>query len=56
MTRFISVVALAALGLATISGCSISVDGDEQDSVDRQFGNDHVGIGGMVNLTDPGRG
>ena len=53
MPRFISVVALAALGLATISGCTISVDGDERDSVDRQVGNDHVGIGGMVNLTTP---
>ena len=53
MTRFISAVALAALGLATISGCSISVNGDEKDSVTRQFGNDYVGIGGMVNLTDP---
>jgi cytoskeletal protein CcmA (bactofilin family) len=53
MTRFISAVALAALGLATISGCTISVDGDEQDRVDRQIGNDHVGIGGMVNLTTP---
>ncbi len=53
MPRFISVVALAALGLATISGCTINVDGDEQDSVARQFGSDHVGIGGMVNLTDP---
>ena len=53
MTRFISAVALAVLGLATISGCSISVDGDEKESVTRQFGNDYVGIGGMVNLTDP---
>ena len=53
MPRIISVVALAALGLATISGCTISVDGDERGSVDRQLGNDHVGIGGMVNLTDP---
>ena len=53
MTRFFSAVALAALGLATISGCSITVDGEEKDSVTRQFGNDYVGIGGMVNLTDP---
>jgi len=53
MTRFFSAVAFAALGLATISGCTISVDGGEKDSVTRQFGNDHVGIGGMVSLTDP---
>ena len=53
MTRLISAVAFATLGLATISGCTISIDGDEKDSVTRQFGNDYVGIGGMVNLTDP---
>jgi hypothetical protein len=51
MNRLVSVVALAALGLATISGCSVSYDGDE--AVSHQFGSDYFGAGGIVNLTDP---
>jgi hypothetical protein len=51
MTRLVSAVALVALGLATISGCTLSVDGD--DEVSRQFGPDYFGAGGMINLTEP---
>lgn len=50
MTRLMTIVALAALALATVSGCSFSVDGDE--AVSHQFGADYFGAGGIVNLTD----
>jgi cytoskeletal protein CcmA (bactofilin family) len=54
MNRLVSVMALAALGLATISGCTFSYDGDE--AVSHQFGSDYFGAGGIVNLTDPVEG
>jgi hypothetical protein len=42
--------ALLALGLATIGGCSVEHDGE--DSVSHQFGSDYFGAGGMLNVTD----
>jgi len=42
--------ALAALVLATITGCSIQHDGD--DSVTQRFGSDYFGAGGTLNLTE----
>jgi hypothetical protein len=51
MTRLASAAALAALGLATICGCSMHVEGDE--SLSKQFGPDYFGAGGMLNLTEP---
>jgi hypothetical protein len=50
MKRAIRGVALAALALATITGCSVHVDGN--DAVTREFGSDFFGLGGVVNLTD----
>ena len=51
MTRHLVALALAALGLATISACSINVDGG--DSVSQQVGSDAFRVGGHVNITDP---
>ena len=42
--------ALVALGLAAIGGCSIHYDGE--DAVSRDFGSDYFGAGAMLNLTD----
>ena len=42
--------ALAALVLATITGCSIQYEGD--DSVTQRFGSDFFGAGGTLNLTE----
>jgi hypothetical protein len=47
----VSGAALVALGLATITGCSVQIEGDE--SIAQQFGSDYVGAGGMVNVTEP---
>jgi hypothetical protein len=52
MIRHFAAVALAALGLATISGCTFSYDGDVDEAVSHEFGSDHFAAGGMVNLTD----
>ena len=54
MTRHLVALALAALGLATISACSINVDGG--DNVSQQVGTDAFRVGGHVNLTDPVQG
>jgi hypothetical protein len=54
MKRAIRDAALAALVLATITGCSVQVDGD--DAVSHQLGSDYVGAGGMLNLTEPVEG
>ena len=54
MKRAIRGVALAALALATITGCTVQVDGD--DNVTREFGSDFFGAGGRLNLTDPVQG
>jgi hypothetical protein len=51
MKRRVSGAALLALGLATITGCSVQIEGD--DSIAQQFGSDYVGAGGMVNVTEP---
>lgn len=51
MTRLMTAAAFAALGLATICGCSMQIEGD--DSVAKQFGPDYFGAGGMLNLTEP---
>lgn len=51
MKRRVSGAALLAFGLATITGCSVQVEGD--DSIAQQFGSDYVGAGGMVNITEP---
>ena len=50
MKRAVSAVALVALGLAAISGCSIHYDG--HDAVSRELGSDYFGAGGMLNLTE----
>ena len=50
MNRTFSAVALVALGLPAISGCSIHYDGD--DGLSRGFGSNYVGVGGMLNLTE----
>jgi hypothetical protein len=52
MIRHLATVALAALGLATISGCSFQYDSDVDDAVSHEFGSDHFAAGGLVNLTD----
>ena len=52
MIRHVLAAALAALGLATISGCSVSVDTDDGEAVSHEFGSDHFAAGGVVNLTD----
>jgi hypothetical protein len=52
MNRLFAAVALAALGLATITGCSVSHDGKSDDAVSHQLGSDYFGAGGLVNLTD----
>ena len=54
MTRQLVALALAALGLATISACSVHVDNG--DNVSRQVGTDAFRVGGHVNLTDPVQG
>ncbi len=56
MIRLYVATALVALGLATISGCTVSVDSDGDEAVTHQFGNDHFAAGGLVNLTDPVEG
>jgi cytoskeletal protein CcmA (bactofilin family) len=50
MKRAIRGVALAALALAAVTGCSMHVDGE--DAVSRQFGSDYFGAGGTLNLTE----
>jgi len=50
MTRAIRDVALAALVLATITGCGVDHHGDEV--VTRAFGSDFFGAGGLLNLTE----
>lgn len=50
MKRRVSGAALLALVLATITGCTVSYEGD--DSVTHEFGSDYFGAGGMLNLTD----
>ena len=52
MIRHVLAAAFAVLGLATISGCSVNVNGDVDDAVSHQFGSDHFSAGGVVNLTD----
>ncbi len=52
MIRHLATVALAALGLATISGCSFQYDSDVDDAVSHEFGSDHFAAGGLVNLTE----
>lgn len=54
MKRAIRGVALAALALATITGCGVHVDGD--DVVTHEFGSDYFGAGGTLNLTEPVEG
>jgi hypothetical protein len=54
MKRRVSGAALAALVLATITGCSIRSEGD--DTVGREFGSDYFRAGGMLNLTEPVEG
>jgi len=54
MKPTISAVALVALGLAAIGGCSIHYDGEE--AVSREFGSDYFGVGGMLNLTETVKG
>jgi hypothetical protein len=44
-------VALAALGLAAIAGCTIE-SGDD-DSASHRFGSDYFGAGGVLNVIDP---
>jgi hypothetical protein len=51
MKRRVSSAALVAFGLATITGCSVQIEGDE--AIAQQFGSDYVGAGGMVNVTEP---
>jgi hypothetical protein len=51
MKRRVSSATLVAFGLATITGCSVQIEGD--DSIAQQFGSDYVGAGGMVNVTEP---
>jgi hypothetical protein len=51
MKRGVSSAALAAFGLATITGCSVHIDGEE--AIAQQFGSDYFGAGGMVNVTEP---
>jgi hypothetical protein len=50
MKRAIRGAALAALVLATITACSVQVDGD--DAVTQRFGSDYFGAGGILNLTE----
>jgi len=50
----VSGAALVALVLATITGCSVHLEGD--DSVTHEFGSDYFGAGGMLNLTEPVEG
>jgi hypothetical protein len=54
MKRRVSRVAMAALVLAVVGGCSARYDGD--DSVTHEFGSDYFGAGGMLNLTEPVEG
>jgi hypothetical protein len=51
MKRRVLAVLLAALGLATITGCSVGLDDGE--SVSHLFGSDYFGAGGMLNVTEP---
>jgi hypothetical protein len=50
MKRRVSGAALAALVLATITGCGIHYE--EGDGVTHEFGSDYFGAGGMLNLTE----
>ncbi len=50
MKRATRDVPLAALVLATITGCSIQYDGE--GAVARRFGSDYFGAGGALNVTD----
>ena len=50
----VSGAALLALVLATITGCSVNIEGDE--TVSHEFGSDYFGAGGMLNLTDTVQG
>lgn len=50
MTRHLVALALAALGLATISACTVEVDGG--DNLSKQVGTDVFRVGGRVNLTE----
>jgi hypothetical protein len=51
MIRHLAAVALGALGLATIGGCSVEFDRDAVST--RESGSDHFAMGGLVNLTEP---
>jgi hypothetical protein len=51
MKSILTAVALSALGLAAISGCTIESGGD--DSVSHKFGSDYFGAGGVLNIIDP---
>jgi cytoskeletal protein CcmA (bactofilin family) len=51
MKSILTAVALSALGLAAISGCTIESGGD--DSVSHEFGSDYFGAGGVLNIIDP---
>ena len=50
MKRRVSGAALLAFGLATITGCSVQIEGD--DAIAQQFGSDYVGAGGMVMFSE----
>jgi hypothetical protein len=54
MKTFVPVAVLATLVVLAVSGCSVSVDGE--DAVTHQFGTDYFGAGGFLNLTDPVEG
>src|SRR4030095_13540520 len=51
MNSVSAAVALAALGLAAITACTIE-SGDD-DRVSHQFGSDYFGAGGVLNVIDP---
>jgi len=51
MKSVLAAVALSALGLAAISGCTIE-SGDD-DGVSHEFGSDYFGAGGVLNVIDP---
>jgi len=53
MKRRVSSAALVAFGLATITGCSVQIEGD--DAIAQQFGSDYVGAAhGQRDGTDRG--
>lgn len=54
MKRRVSGLALLALVLAAVTGCSVHYDGE--DAVTHEFGSDYFGAGGMLNLTEPVEG